>query len=271
MNAFPKLLFAAAFAAALSAQTAEELVNRNLQAKGGLDKIKAIHSVRATGKVQQGGGLTIQVGSLSMAPNLLRQSFTIQGMTQIQAYDGTSGWKISPFDGRKDPELLGDDELRGLVLLAGIAAIFVVRSAWFNGKVRQFIVGTVEKATGGRVEVATFRFDWKHLRAEVHEFVLHGKEPADKPPLFRAGSVVVGLKLVSILRRDVDIQSLTISDLRVYLIVGADGRTNFPEPKVPPTGKSSTVEDILKLAIGRFNLERGIFEVRSEEHTSELQ
>ncbi len=153
--------------------------------------------------------------------------------------------------------------MTALVLLAGIAAIFVVRSAWFNGKVRQFIVGTVEKATGGRVEVATFRFDWKHMRAEVHEFVLHGKEPADKPPLFRAGSVVVGLKLVSILRRDVDIQSLTVSDPHVYLIVGADGRTNFPEPKVRGTSKSSTVEDILKLAIGRFNLERGIFEVET--------
>src|ERR1039458_7982697 len=153
--------------------------------------------------------------------------------------------------------------MTALVLLAGVTGIVVVRSAWFNGKVRQFIVGTVEKATGGRVEVATFRFDWKQMRAEVHEFVLHGKEPADKPPLFRAGSVVVGLKLVSILRRDVDIQSLTVSDLRVYLIVGADGRTNFPEPKVRPTGKSSTVEDILKLAIGRFNLERGIFEVET--------
>src|ERR1035441_10834805 len=82
--------------------------------------------------------------------------------------------------------------MAALVLLAGVTGIVVVRSAWFNGKVRQFIVGTVEKATGGRVEVATFRFDWKHMRAEVHEFVLHGKEPADKPPLFRAGSVVVG-------------------------------------------------------------------------------
>jgi translocation and assembly module TamB len=153
--------------------------------------------------------------------------------------------------------------MAALVLLAGIASIFVVRSTWFNGKVRQFIVGTVEKATGGRVEVATFRFDWKQMRAEVHEFVLHGKEPADKPPLFRAASVVVGLKLVSILRRDVDIQSLTVSDPHVYLIVGPDGRTNFPEPKVRPTGKSSTVEDILKLAIGRFNLERGIFEVET--------
>ena len=85
-----------------------------LQAKGGLDKIKAIHSLRATGKVQQGGGFTIQVSSLSMAPNLLRQNFTIQGMTQIQAYDGTTGWKISPFEGRKDPERLGEEELRDL-------------------------------------------------------------------------------------------------------------------------------------------------------------
>src|SRR5450755_103733 len=153
--------------------------------------------------------------------------------------------------------------MAALALLAGVTAIFVVRSAWFNGKVRQFIVGTVEKATGGRVEVATFRFDWKHMRAEVHEFVLHGKEPSDKPPLFRAGSVVVGLKLVSILRRDVDIQSLTVSDPRVYLIIGADGRTNFPEPKVRSSGKSSTVEDIIKLAIGHFNLERGIFELEA--------
>ena len=60
-----------------------------------------------------------------------------------------------------------------------------------------------------------------------------------------------------------DIQSLTVSDPRVYLIIGSDGRTNVPEPKVRRTGKSSTVEDILKLAIGRFNLERGLFEVEA--------
>ena len=114
MITFPRLLFAAAFAAILSAQTAEELINRNLQAKGGIDKIKAIRSLRATGKVQQ-GGFTAQVGALAMAPNLLRQSFTVQGMTQIQAYDGSTGWKIAPFEGRKDPERLGEDELRDIV------------------------------------------------------------------------------------------------------------------------------------------------------------
>jgi hypothetical protein len=109
-----KILFAAAFAAALSAQTAEELVNRNLQAKGGIDKIKALRTLRESGKLQN-GGFTAQVGQDSMAPNLLRQTFTVQGMTQIQAYDGTTGWKISPFEGRKDPERLGEDELRDIV------------------------------------------------------------------------------------------------------------------------------------------------------------
>ncbi len=150
-----------------------------------------------------------------------------------------------------------------LVVIAGVAVVFVLQSAWLYDKVRQNIIGTVETATGGRVDVVSFRFDWKQMRAEVRGFALHGTEPSDKPPLFRAGSVVVGLKLVSILRRDVDIQSLTVSDPRVYLIVRPDGRTNFPTPKVRPTGKSSTVEDILKLAIARFSLERGIFEVEA--------
>ena len=147
--------------------------------------------------------------------------------------------------------------LAALILLVGITAVYVLQSPWFYDKVRQAIIDTVEKATGGRVEIASFRFDWKQLRAEVRDFVLHGTEPPDKPPLLRAGSVVVTLKLVSILRKDVDIQSLTVSDPRVYLIIGSDGRTNFPEPKVRRTGKNTTVEDILKLAIGRFSLERG--------------
>ena len=47
-----------------------------------------------------------------MAPNMVRDSFTIQGMSQIQSFDGSSGWQISPFQGRKDPELLGERQLR---------------------------------------------------------------------------------------------------------------------------------------------------------------
>src|SRR5689334_1943430 len=102
------------FTIGLSAQTADELVQRNLRAHGGIDKIKSVKSLRMTGRIQQ-GSFTAQIGKEAVAPDQLRSTFTLQGMTGIEAYDGKTGWKISPFEGRKDPELLGEDDLRQLV------------------------------------------------------------------------------------------------------------------------------------------------------------
>jgi hypothetical protein len=110
-----KTLFLAAIAAiTLHAQTADDLVRRNLAAHGGVDKIKSVKSFRMTGKMQI-GSFTAQIGREGLAPNMLRQTFTVQGMTEIDAYDGATGWKISPFEGRKDPELIGEDDLRELM------------------------------------------------------------------------------------------------------------------------------------------------------------
>jgi hypothetical protein len=102
-----------AFAALLPAQTAEELVAKNIQARGGLEKLRAIQTLRMSGRLQEGSFMA-QLGQDAKAPDLLRQVITLQGMNMIQAYDGTSGWQISPFSGRKDPELVGEEELRGL-------------------------------------------------------------------------------------------------------------------------------------------------------------
>jgi len=101
-------------AAPARAQTADELVAKNLQAKGGLEKIKAIQTLRTRGRLNQ-GSFTAQVGQEQKRSDKLRTTFTVQGMTAIQAYDGRTGWQISPFQGRKDPELLGEDDLRDLV------------------------------------------------------------------------------------------------------------------------------------------------------------
>jgi translocation and assembly module TamB len=131
-----------------------------------------------------------------------------------------------------------------LLLLAG-AAVLVVRSQWFYARVRAGIVKTVETATGGRVEIGAFRFDWHRLRAEVDDFTLHGTEPADQPPLFHAHSVAVGLKIVSLLKRHVDIAYLDVAAPQVYLIVGPDGRTNVPAPKVAKTGGKPAIRTIL--------------------------
>ncbi|HKD01327.1 MAG TPA: hypothetical protein VKB77_02825 [Terriglobales bacterium] len=96
-------------------ETADELVQKNIGAKGGLDKIRAIKTVRISGK-SSSGGFNATVGQENMRPNLVRESFSIQGMTAVQAYDGTTGWAIQPFGGKKDPMLMGEDDLRDLLI-----------------------------------------------------------------------------------------------------------------------------------------------------------
>jgi hypothetical protein len=100
------------------AQTADELVNKNIQAKGGLDKIKAAKTRIAVGKVKGARGRVAVFKQMNMRPDLVRQDLSIQGMTAVQAYDGSVGWQTQPFRGRKDPELMGEDTLRDLLLAA---------------------------------------------------------------------------------------------------------------------------------------------------------
>jgi hypothetical protein len=97
-------------------QTADELIAKNIQARGGIEKIRAIKTLRMSGKFDGRGGFTAMVGQENERPDLIRQTFSLQGMTQVQAYDGTTGWQIQPFGGKKTPELMGEDDLRDLQL-----------------------------------------------------------------------------------------------------------------------------------------------------------
>ena len=114
MRKILSLMLGVAWMAGMShAQTAEELVAKNLQAKGGVQAIKAITSLHMVGKLQQ-GPFVIPGEQDSKAPDSLRESYTLQGMTAVEAYDGSAGWQIQPFMGRRDPEMLGEDDLRDM-------------------------------------------------------------------------------------------------------------------------------------------------------------
>src|SRR5215472_10029144 len=101
-------------------QTVDELVAKNIEAKGGLDKIKAVKTRRMTGRAEQSEGPPLTVVIESARPDDIRQDITVAGMTMVQAYDGKAGWMIQPFSGRKDPQLMGEDDLRDLTLDADI-------------------------------------------------------------------------------------------------------------------------------------------------------
>jgi hypothetical protein len=110
------LIAVCCFGAFSHSQTADELIAKNIEARGGIEKMRAIKTFRMTGKFEGGGGFTASMGQENQRPNLLRETFTLQGMTAVQAYDGATGWQIQPFGGKKDPELMGEDDVRDLLL-----------------------------------------------------------------------------------------------------------------------------------------------------------
>ncbi|HKR66902.1 MAG TPA: sialidase [Thermoanaerobaculia bacterium] len=108
-------LLATSLSATLSAQTADEIIDKYIQRVGGLDRIHAIQTLRRTGKYIGGGGFEAQVVEENARPGYVRQEFALQGMTGITAYDGKTGWKIEPWQGKKDPEPLGEEEMKGIL------------------------------------------------------------------------------------------------------------------------------------------------------------
>lgn len=150
-----------------------------------------------------------------------------------------------------------------LLLIVVIAGISIAQSPWFFNKVRQKIVSVAETATGGRVEIDRFTFDWHSLTATIDGFTLRGTEPASGPPLLHVDTLTVGLKIISLLKRDVDIALLRIDHPQAFLLIAADGTTNIPNPKNPAPSKKDPIQTILDLAIQRFELNNGNSEVRA--------
>jgi len=93
-------------------QTAEELVTKNLQAKAAWTRSRQSSLFRMTGNFDA-GGFKATVGELSKRPDMVRETFSLQGMTQVQAYDGSSGWQISVRRAVKTRKCWRDD-VRGL-------------------------------------------------------------------------------------------------------------------------------------------------------------
>src|SRR5213080_1373769 len=111
----PGLAAFALIGAGARAETVDEIIVQNIQARGGLEKLKAIRTLRTTVKFSD-GSFRAEFRQENKRPGKVREEFIIQGMAQIQAYDGKTGWQISPFNGRKDPDLMSQDDRKSLIV-----------------------------------------------------------------------------------------------------------------------------------------------------------
>jgi outer membrane lipoprotein-sorting protein len=96
---FAASLFAVTLAVpAAPAPTVDKIVADYVAARGGLAKIRAIKTLRQTGRIFAGQGREALVVREIKPPGRIRVQFTIQGQTAVFASNGTTGWKVSPFE-----------------------------------------------------------------------------------------------------------------------------------------------------------------------------
>lgn len=146
-----------------------------------------------------------------------------------------------------------------ILLLAGsVAAVLIFRSGWFHERVRERVISEIETSTGGRVEMGDFSFNWEHLTATIAPLILHGTEPAGDPPLLTVRSVTLGLRIVSMLERKVDLASLYVEQPVAQVVFYPSGGTNLPSPRV--RDPKNWAEDVVKFGVGRYEIVDGVLD-----------
>ena len=100
-----------------SAQDAQSLIAKNLEARGGAAAIDAIKSISFQGRTIFPGDfeLTFKSSQAHLASaDAIRLDLSLQGLDLVQSYDGHEAWRINPFQGRKDAERMSADDARQL-------------------------------------------------------------------------------------------------------------------------------------------------------------
>jgi hypothetical protein len=97
------------------AQSSADLVAKNFAARGGADKFASIASIEFIGKIVFPGNFELTYKETRARKHgAARYDSSIQGLTLVQGYDGSVGWRINPFEGRRDAERMSDDDTRAL-------------------------------------------------------------------------------------------------------------------------------------------------------------
>ena len=95
------------------AQSLDEIVKKAIDARGGIEKIKAVQSERITGQISFAQGIEGTLVLELKRPHKLYSEISVEGQKVLRIYDGKSaGWTVNPFTGNKDATEMSAEELK---------------------------------------------------------------------------------------------------------------------------------------------------------------
>jgi hypothetical protein len=91
--------------------TADQIVNKYIDAVGGKAAWSKVNSLVMTGTIKMQGA-ELAITTMVVDKKGMRQEFTLNGMTGYQIMTPDSGWNFSPFQGQKIPEPITADDVK---------------------------------------------------------------------------------------------------------------------------------------------------------------
>lgn len=85
----------------------DELVDRNVEAKGGRELLGSVQSMKQTGQAAV-MGMSVPITIYAKRPDKVRSEVEVQGMEIVNAFDGETAWGINPMAGAEPQKLPAD-------------------------------------------------------------------------------------------------------------------------------------------------------------------
>jgi translocation and assembly module TamB len=127
----------------------------------------------------------------------------------------------------------------------------------FQQLVRRRVIASLEKVTGGRVELGEFHTIPFRLRIDARNLTIHGREASDQIPFLRVDRVQAELKIISLLSTTIGLHSLLLEHPVTHVIAYPDGSTNVPAPPVSLSSNQGPVEQLISFSVSRIEVQRG--------------
>ncbi len=108
---------------------------------------------------------------------------------------------------------------------------------------RRKLIATLEDATGGRVEMASFHWNLSELAFEANGLTIHGMEGPEQLPYVHIDRTLVRVHIISFIERQISLEQVDLQHVVIHVIVHPDGshECSGAEDQIEQTSRAAIV------------------------------
>ena len=130
---------------------------------------------------------------------------------------------------------------------------FLTRSSAFHNYVLSKVEKIAGEKLGSRVDIQSFDVHLSNLSLDLNGITIDGKGSSPYGPLLQVDHIGLNIKIISVLHREWDLNSITVDHPVAHISVDSGGNSNIPTPQ----SSSGQQTDIFTLAVKHAVLNQG--------------